>query len=97
LSEFEQAALDRYLNKRPLGAKGQYDTVHGAAMDAFVTSKQHGRELWNLHSNLDIPLAREASELTRVQTVVLQQLESYWGEKAQQEAKRKQKRGSRGL
>jgi hypothetical protein len=95
LSDFEQDAIDRFYNGSPLGPRSSYQNIHTAALDAFVTSRQHGRELWNLHYQADVKIADNADDITRVQSLVLQQLDGYWSEKAREKAKQKQNSGPR--
>lgn len=89
LSEFEQKAVKRFHEGSPIGVKQEYDTVHEAAFDVFVTSRKHGRELWHLHFHADVALVDSFDDMTHVQSIVLKKLDGHWSEKAREKGKQK--------
>lgn len=79
--------MDRFHNGDPIGVTDEYETVHEAAFDVFVTSHKHGRQLWFMHFHGGVPLAESYDEMTRAQAVVIQKLQDHWSEKAKEQGK----------
>ena len=79
--------MQRYHEGSPIGPRSDYETLHDASYDVFVTSRRHGKDIWHLHYQADVKLVDTMSEMTRAQKIVLSRADAYWSEKAREQGR----------
>lgn len=56
-----------------------FDTIHEAALDAFVKS-QHGRNLYTLHYEAGVSIADDVDDITRIERLTILKLGEHYSE-----------------